>query len=172
MTLAEALVTMALIGFIFLIIADLLESASKTIRFANYKTAAEQGEQIALQRLTCEAREAVNITYVGPNGLNLTRIDDSVNRFTSAPPSAWPYTPMMKVSYYLNGTNLMRSVTTSTLSPPAQVIASGISVIATANDTMVTGNNAPSNLDVQLTFEQEDDIVQVVNVTVWLPTCQ
>ena len=159
---------MALVGAIFLMVADLLDGATRAIRFANYKTATLQAEQLAIQRLACEAREAVNITWVGNNGLNLTRFDDSVDRFSGAPTGNWPYVPMMNVTYYLDtNNNLMRQISTSSASPAAQPVASGISGFVTANDTAI-----PSNLDLQLSIQQESDFVQVINVTVWIPTSQ
>lgn len=139
-TLAESVVTVALCSIFFVVTAVILANAYRILRQERYKVAAQQGVQLALNRLTCELREAKAITSVG-NPLVFTKVDPSVNRYLS--PANFNQT--LTVTYQASANQLTRNVAPG---GSTQIMADGVVGFAAA--TKPTGN-----IEIQLTFMDE-----------------
>lgn len=163
-SLAEAIITMFLVSLVFGAAAQMIGEAHRVIRFQSYKTASQQGAQLALQRMLSESREAVNITAVGPSTLELIKVDPSIPRFVASPPSPWnPLSNFLTVRYFLTGDRLMRQVTVGASGTSAtQVLAESVSGLVTA--LLPNGN-----LEITLSF-QEEKKVQTWRTQVKLPS--
>jgi len=152
-SLAEAVITMFLVAIVFGATAEMIGEAHRVIRFQSYKTASQQGAQLALQRMVSESREAVNITAVGPGTLELVKVDPSVPRFVDPAPSSWnPLSNFLTVRYFLSGDRLMRRVTVASSGTTAtQVLGESVSGLMTA--LLPNGN-----LDITLSFQEEKKV--------------
>ena len=165
---------MALVCSILFVACDLADGALKTLHMQSYKTASEQAAQVALQRVVADSVEAVNIT-TGPSSYSITKIDPSVPlaiRFPPAPATWSPVTYLCNITYQLTGTTLYRTITSYANSVAVAgetsnlPVAYGINTFASANPT-VNGDNCTVQISITI---QEQDLVRVLNVTVWLPT--
>lgn len=139
-TLAESVVTVALCSIFFVITAVILGNAYRILRQERYKVAAQQGVQLALNRLTCELREAKAITSVG-NPLVFTKVDPSLNRFLSLA----NFNQTLTVTYQSSANQLTRNVTPG---GTAQIMADGVV-------GFVTSIRPSGNIEVQMTFMDE-----------------
>jgi type II secretory pathway pseudopilin PulG len=166
-SLVEALFTLALVGSVFGIIADLLNGALHVVNQQGTRTAAEQAAQLALQRLTCEARETVTdgVSIVDSKTVVFTKIDPTVTRFQApAPSGTFPDNAEMKVTYTLQTDgSLTRTVKDYAGTSATQTVAHGLTGFS------VAVNSTTKNLDLGISVQQ-DTQVRVINFTVWLPT--
>lgn len=121
LTIAEAVVTLALVVFVFNLTAGLLQSYLRTVKFAGGVDKAMEAAQTALSQVRNEAAQAIAFTSPKPSGGSATSLTfdkiwtDSPDRLPSptAPfPKTWdPHDPAWvdTVSYTFANEQLLRT---------------------------------------------------------------
>jgi type II secretory pathway component PulJ len=154
-TLAEAILAMFLFSIVFVLTAQVLNNAHRILRHQRYKTAAQQGIQMALSRISSELREAIGIQQLGTGVLEFYKADASLSRYASLA----NFNARLNVRYELQNGQLYRRVMPG---GQAQLIAEelyGFSSTQLANN----------NVQVQLTF-RDPKLVRTYDVQVAVPS--
>lgn len=153
LSLFEAVLTIFLVFMVFWVAADLLHNASRAVRFGDAKSRSAQAVQLALQRMTNEAREAYQLVTTGSD-LTLLKVDPAPGRLPNplptpaGAPGSWdPAAGSLQVRYWVDGQKrLWRDV-----GPSSQLIAEGISGFST--QLLPNGN-----LEVSLALNEDTQV--------------
>ena len=152
---AEAILSIFLCSVIFVVTAQVLNSAYRILRQERYKVAAQQGVQVAMTRIAGELREAKGISQIGTGVLELYKVDASLNRYSSLA----NFNAQLTVRYQLQNGRLTRLVT-----PGGQV-----QVVAEEVYGFATSQLPNQNVQVSLTFRDPRQ-VQSYDLQVAVPS--
>lgn len=174
-SLAEVVITVFLVGMVLGIMANLLGGANRVMRYSEMRERSYIAAQQALDRVSCELREAVSIDAVG-TGITFTKIDptqpfneallpvppaDPPPLWSPAIPGGYPYPAgsRLQIRYWSNGNNLFRSINGGS----QHLVVEGI-VGLTSSQPAVT--EQPGIVDLSIGVAPPNGPVQSVTTTV------
>ena len=154
-TLAEAIVAIFMFSVVMVLTAQVLNNAHRILRHQHYKTAAQQGVQMALSRMSSELREAIGIQQLGTGVLEFYKADASLDRYASLA----NFNAQLQVRYELQNGRLFRQVT-----PGGQPQLIADELYGFSSSPLANGN-----IQVQLTF-RDPKLVRTYDFQVAVPS--
>lgn len=152
-TLAEAVVTLFLIAVVMGMLAHLLQASHQAIDYLNKKDRTTFAAQVAIGRITSEAREALEWQPGSATNLTFRKLDPRAVRFPEPPPTSWdPRQPMLEVSYFLQNAQLLR-----TQGPPGGSVESSV-VVAEGLTGFTWSRPTDQLLRLELSVQEEKKI--------------
>ena len=122
----ESLITVLLVMLVFGLVADLLLGAYRITRSQREKMEPAEAGQMALQRITCELREACRLETTLPASEG-TFYKFNAARTADARSEANRYRYVLKIRYYLDSQGtLLRDVQENSGAPMTHVVADNI----------------------------------------------
>jgi len=156
-TLLESLITVLMVMLVFGLVADLLLGAFRITRTEREKMQAAEAGQVALQRMTCELREACRLETTLPAN-EVTFYKFNASRTADARSEANRYQYVLKIRYYLDAQGtLLRDVQENSGAPMTHVVADNIRGI------LVEPSSESQNVVVTLSVEVRGKLRRLVS---------